>query len=91
MPLIENSSFNPPFCYRNSHVQTILPTLLRKVHGVHYLRTRIDTADGDFIDLDISEVPGSDSAVIICHGLEGASDRAYMRGMARAFNRRRVL
>ncbi len=85
MPVIKNSSYKPPFLLGNNHLQTILPTLFRRVKGINYTRERINTADGDFIDLDISST-GSDKAVILSHGLEGKSDRAYMKGMARAFN-----
>lgn len=87
MPVIEKSSYKAPFLLRNSHLQTILPTLFRKVNGVHYVRERVETDDGDFVDLDISSI-GSDKAVVLSHGLEGKSDRAYMKGMARAFNNR---
>jgi predicted alpha/beta-fold hydrolase len=86
MPVIKNSPYNPGLIYRSGHFQTIYPTLFRKVEGVNYKRKRIQTPDDDFIDLDFSEVSRADSAVIICHGLEGSSDRAYMRGMAAAFN-----
>jgi predicted alpha/beta-fold hydrolase len=50
---------------------------------------RIPTPDGDFLDLDWSEVGagGAGRLVILSHGLEGSSDRAYVRGMVRAFNR----
>ncbi|HNX25555.1 MAG TPA: alpha/beta fold hydrolase [Spirochaetota bacterium] len=85
MPVIENSSYKPPFLLGNNHLQTVLPTLFRKVKGVNYVRERIDTPDGDFIDLDISSI-GADRTVILSHGLEGKSDRAYMKGMIKAFN-----
>jgi len=87
MPVIENSSYKAPFLLRNCHLQTVLPTLFRKIKGVNYIRERIDTPDGDFIDLDFSSV-GSDRAAILSHGLEGKSERAYMKGMIRTFNRR---
>jgi len=87
MPVIENSSYKPPFLLGNNHLQTILPTLFRRVKDINYIRERIDTPDGDFIDLDISHA-GAERAVILSHGLEGKSGRAYMKGMAKAFNRR---
>ena len=85
MPIIKSSSYKAPFLLGNNHLQTVLPTLFRKVKGVNYIRERIETPDGDFIDLDISSIR-SDRAVILSHGLEGKSDRAYMKGMVRAFN-----
>lgn len=86
MPIISPSSYRPPPGLANGHLQTILPSLLRRVDGVDYRRERIETADGDFIDLDWSRC-GSRRLVVLCHGLEGSSQAPYMRGMARAFNR----
>lgn len=86
MPVIKNSNYNPGFIYKSGHFQTVFPTLFRKVEGIKYRRERIETDDDDFIDLDYSETGSANSAVIICHGLEGSSDRAYMRGMAAVFN-----
>lgn len=87
MPVIRESSYKPPFLLGNNHVQTILPTLFRKIKGIEYKRERIETPDGDFIDLDFSSM-NRDRAVLLSHGLEGKSGRAYMKGMARAFNKR---
>jgi predicted alpha/beta-fold hydrolase len=70
----------------NGHLQTILPSLLRRINGVAYQRERITTPDDDFIDLDWS-CRGGRHLVVLCHGLEGSSRAAYMLGMARAFNR----
>lgn len=50
-------------------------------------RERIETPDGDFLDLDWSRDHRSDSLAIITHGLEGASDNASVQGMAGAFHR----
>ncbi|MFH0960491.1 MAG: alpha/beta fold hydrolase [Pseudomonadota bacterium] len=86
MPLIYESGYKAPFLLRNPHVQ-IVPTLFRKVEGVTYKRERIDTADGDFLDLDWSVI-GSERLCIVLHGLEGDSGRPYMRGMVKALNRR---
>ena len=86
MPLLQ-SSYRAPWCLHNGHLQTVLPTLFRRVFGVKYLRERIDTPDGDFLDLDWSRI-GSRRLAVLCHGLEGTSTRAYIQGMARACNRR---
>ena len=87
MPLVKQSTYKPPPFFKNSHIQTIYPSLFRKVNGIDYLRERIDTPDGDFIDLDWSRV-SSEKAVIVSHGLEGDSQRHYMRGIIKAFNKR---
>ncbi len=48
------SDYRSPFYLFNGHLQTIVPAVLRKVSGVRYRRERIDTPDGDFLDLDWS-------------------------------------
>ncbi len=85
MPIIERSSYRPPFMLRNGHLQTVLPSLLRKVPGNLYERERINTPDDDFLDLDWARV-GSSRIAILSHGLEGNSRRHYMVGMARMLN-----
>ncbi|MFH1034592.1 MAG: alpha/beta fold hydrolase [Pseudomonadota bacterium] len=84
MPVIA-SNYQPPRHLRLGHVQTVLPTLARRVPAPTYERTSIDTPDGDFLDLDWARV-GASRLVLICHGLEGDSQRAYVRGMGRALN-----
>jgi predicted alpha/beta-fold hydrolase len=86
MPIIARSSYRPPFLLRNGHLQTVLPSLFRKVSGNLYERERIDTPDDDFLDLDWARI-GSSRIAILSHGLEGNSRRHYMVGMARMLNR----
>lgn len=86
MPLITASAYRPPALITNGHLQTILPSLLRRVDGVSYSRERIITPDGDFLDLDWSRRQKT-RLVVMCHGLEGSTNASYMRGMVRAFNR----
>lgn len=81
-----NSSYDPPFYFKNGHIQTVLPTLLRKIDHIHYRRERIFTQDDDFLDLDWS-ASGSDRLMIISHGLEGHSNRHYIKGMVAHANR----
>ncbi len=70
-------------------MQTIYPNLRRRVDGIAYRRERIDTPDGDFVDLDWSRV-GSDSLLLVSHGLEGNAEREYVLGIAKAFNKRGI-
>jgi hypothetical protein len=86
MPVISPSSYVAPFGFSNPHIQSIFPSLYRKVEGVVYQRERIRTADNDFLDLDRSTV-GSKKIAIVSHGLEGNTSRVYMLGMVRALNR----
>lgn len=71
------------FPFSSGHVQTLFPPLFRLRAHVHYERERLETSDGDFIDLDWSR-HGRDRLVVILHGLEGHSRRKYVLGMARA-------
>jgi len=86
---MSRENYNPPFIFRNGHVQTLYPSLFRKVDNVKYRRERIDTPDGDFLDLDWSRI-GSRHLAVISHGLEGNSQRHYIRGMVKALNREHV-
>jgi predicted alpha/beta-fold hydrolase len=81
--LIHAQPYARPTLLFSGHLETIYPALLRRVPGTAFLRERIRTDDDDFLDIDWL-VNGSDSVVIISHGLEGNTDRAYIRGMARA-------
>jgi uncharacterized protein len=85
VPVIQ-SKYSAPLLCSSPHVQTVFPSVFRKVPGMEYQRERIDTPDGDFLDLDWSRV-GSQRLVIVLHGLEGDSTRSYMKGMVRALNR----
>ena len=81
---MEVGLYHPPYFLFNKHLETIYPALFRKVDLPPYRRERIVTPDDDFLDIDWLEC-GSDKLVIISHGLEGNSQRPYMKGMARAF------
>ena len=85
MAVIYSKDFIPSLGLRNPHVQTIYPSLFRSVKGVNYSRERIETPDGDFLDLDWSKA-GSSKLAIVVHGLEGSADRPYIKGMVKALN-----
>lgn len=76
-------NYTRPFFFFNAHVETIYPSLIRKVELQPYQRERIATPDNDFLDLDWLK-QGSSDLMIISHGLEGNTQRAYIKGMARA-------
>ena len=87
MPIIAESTYRPDWLHRRTHPSTILPTLLRPAARLPLVRERLETPDGDFLDLDCLR-QGSGRAVILCHGLEGNARTKYMLGMAQAFARR---
>lgn len=85
MPIQATSSYMANFYFRNKHLNTVHSHLFRKIEDVHYTRTRIETPDHDFLDLDLSSV-NNDTLVIIAHGLEGSANSTYVKGMVRAMN-----
>lgn len=89
MPIL-SSSYKAPCLLANGHLNTIWPALFRKLRlppGMR--RVRIDTPDGDFLDLDLHPCASNKprGLAILSHGLEGNSRRAYILGMARALGR----
>lgn len=86
MPIIPSSYTKPPLHLFNGHLETIVPSLLRKVQGVSYHREKITTPDQDFLNLDWSRV-GGEKLLIISHGLEGDSQRHYALGLVKLFNK----
>lgn len=87
MPVIKGD-YIPPGIFRSADVATIYSATLRKVELPAYKRERIDLSDGDFLDLDWSYAKAKkpENLVVLLHGLAGNTERAYMKGMARAFN-----
>jgi uncharacterized protein len=87
MPIVAPKPFTPPFYYfGNPHLQTIVPSLFRKIKDVSYQRERVETPDGDFLDLDWSFVNKNKKLVLVSHGLEGSADRHYVKGVIKVAN-----
>ncbi|MCB0636238.1 MAG: alpha/beta fold hydrolase [Lewinella sp.] len=87
MPLIPSSTYRAPWFFRQAHLNTIIPALLRPVAPLPYERTTPHTPDDDFVDLDWLTA-GHDRLVIALHGLEGSADRPYIRGLMQYFTTR---
>jgi predicted alpha/beta-fold hydrolase len=87
LPILQ-SEFQPYYSiFRNTHVSTIYASLIRRwIPKVTFQRERIDTPDGDFLDLDWSQ-NGSKKLVVILAGLEGKSNSLYSRSAIRYFNK----
>ena len=66
-------------------METIYPSLFRKIEGVFYSREEIKTPDEDFLLLDWSKV-GGHQLLIVSHGLEGDSGRHYAKALVKLFN-----
>ena len=70
--------YRAPILVRSGHVNTIRAHFNRGVRP-NYVRQRIETADGDFFDVD--RLAGNIGAprLVAFHGLEGSSESAYMQ------------
>ena len=64
-----------------AHAQTIAGRLLRPLDLMPLERERIETPDGDFLDLDLAPEPATPAAgaplALLLHGLEGSARRGY--------------
>ncbi|MBK1828635.1 alpha/beta fold hydrolase [Haloferula rosea] len=83
MPLVSESDHVAPWWLPGGHLQTIVPSLWRKVSALTRRRERLELADGDFLDL-CWHGEGGERLVILSHGLEGSAEAAYIQGMGRA-------
>lgn len=84
-------SFSAPWWARGPHGQTLLARTFRPSQGPDFTRERIETADGDFLDVDWTVDPGEDAPVVlVLHGLEGSSNRRYVRSVCRGLLARGV-
>lgn len=63
------------------HAQTLLARFLRPSSGVPFRRRRLETPDGDFVDLDFAYPDRAgmrdDVLVLLLHGLEGSARSRY--------------
>lgn len=84
-------AFRAPIWARGPHAQTLMARVLRPAAGPELVRERIETPDGDFLDVDWGHDPGPRAPVVLLlHGLEGSSRRAYVRSVARELTARGV-
>ncbi len=82
MPVL-HSSYTAPLLLKYPHVQTIFPSLFRKIDVKPTDYEHINTSDHDILDLDWYKT-GSTKLVVLSHGLEGNSNRPYIKGMTAA-------
>ena len=86
MPVLPHSTYVPPGFIRNEHLMTVIPNVVRFFPGIEYQRSRINTEDGDFVDVDFLD-NGGHRAILLSHGLEGNSRSTSVLGMANHFKR----
>ncbi|UCC71195.1 MAG: hydrolase [Gemmatimonadota bacterium] len=73
--------FEAAWWLRGRHRQTVWNRTLRRRPRVPTTRVRWTTPDGDFLDLDFIDGPLASPQLLVIHGLEGSSDRKYVRGL----------
>ena len=62
-------TFKPTWWLRHPHLQTLYPALFRNTAAIELITERLDTPDGDFIDLAYPADNGG-ALVLIFHGLK---------------------
>ncbi|WP_031434074.1 hydrolase [Methylomarinum vadi] len=79
--MTQRHAFQPAWWLRNAHLQTLYPALLRREKtSLPLRRERLNTPDGDFIDLDWCGA-GNKPLTILLHGLTGSSRSGYVTGL----------
>lgn len=73
--------YTAPVWLRNAHAQTVWAPLFRRTPSVSRRIERVDTPDGDFLDLHITDGMDGKPAVLLLHGLEGSAESKYILGM----------
>ena len=82
MPIVNKSTYpGAPRRLFNGHMQTIIPSMQDKEGRLPYERQRFTLSDGDFVDMDWLKA-GYPKVAVLIHGLEGGSQRKYLRKMA---------
>ena len=78
------SAYRAPWWLPGGHLQTVY-AVLAPAPRVPWRRERIETPDGDFVDLDwvSTSTPDDAPVVVVLHGLEGSSTSHYAIGLLR--------
>lgn len=88
MTPLEPMRFEPANGLRNAHLQTLLPRFIRRKPLFTPVKQRIETPDGDFLDLawtgPSDGYPEQQPIMILFHGLEGSFNSPYANGLLHA-------
>lgn len=86
--MIITSEFKPAWWLPSAHVQTLFPTLTRRIQAPVDATERIELPDGDFIDLAwaVNGLDDDSPLVILLHGLGGSIQSSYVAGLMYACN-----
>ncbi|MEM9990931.1 MAG: alpha/beta fold hydrolase [Bacteroidota bacterium] len=84
-----HDDYRPPFLLRNRHLNTVFAPLFRRQKRPPFVRQRLTTKDGDFLDIDLliaDDTSPNQRLVVLCHGLEGSSESQYVLALAKLFH-----
>lgn len=80
--------FRPAWGAAGPQRQTLLAYLIRRPRPPPLRRERVDTHDGDFLDLDWLDASPDLPHVLVLHGLEGSPGSGYVRATLNEIARR---
>ncbi|OAN17079.1 hydrolase [Photobacterium jeanii] len=82
------TAFTPAKGLSNPHLQTLLPRFLRRTPLFTPHTERLETSDGDFLDIAWTDVPTNSKPnqpiLVLFHGLEGSFHSPYANGLLHA-------
>lgn len=86
MAVLNAHPFRPSWWLAHRHLQTCWSPLFRKRPSVPLERERLDTPDGDF--LDVYHCPGDPDkpGLVLLHGLEGTLNSFYISAITKTFH-----
>lgn len=91
MSVFPSTRFRAAWWLPGGHLQTLGGKYMRPTAEVPLRRERLETPDGDFLDLDFGPDPHEGSPlVLLLHGLEGFSTRPYMLHAMDALGKRGI-
>ncbi len=85
---LDTSACPVPAWLPGGHAQTIYPALWAPRPTVAWQRERLETPDGDFVDLDWTNGPATRGRLVLFHGLEGSSRSHYACSIGHHFAQR---
>ena len=74
------NNFSPSWWAFNGHLHTVVSSF-SEVKTIETERIQIDTPDEDFLEIDLVDLKNDQPVVALFHGLEGSSERFYIRNL----------
>jgi hypothetical protein len=87
MPLLDDD-FRPASGLSDGHAQTMWGVLARRPVALPLRRERLDTPDGDFVDVDVLDAQPGAPTVLVLHGLEGSTKSGYVQQVLKGLHAR---